>query len=98
VELRDYFRHTQLIKHTETTLADEAALRAELAEVRRQDFAVDREEYTAGTACVAAPILLHGRPVAAVAVVGRTLETLLQHTQIVQHTAEVISHILSRGS
>jgi DNA-binding IclR family transcriptional regulator len=97
-ELRDYLRHKQLIKHTETTLADEAALRAELAEVRRQGFALDREEYMAGTACVAAPILLHGRPVAAVAVVGRVLDPLLPHTEIVQHTAEVISHILSRGS
>jgi IclR family acetate operon transcriptional repressor len=97
-ELRDYFRHRQLVRHTETTIADEPALRAELAEVRKQGFAVDREEHMAGTACVAAPIFLQGRPVAAAAVVGRLLDPLLQHTEAVKHTAEVISHILSRGS
>ena len=87
-----------LIRHTETTIVDEASLRAELAEIRRKGFAVDREEHAAGTACVGAPILLHGRPVAAVAVIGRSLDPLLPHTEIVQHTAEVISHILSRGA
>ena len=96
-ELRAYLQHQPLIKHTETTIVDEAALRAELAEVRRKGFALDREEFSAGNACVGSPILLHGRPVAAVAVISRSLEPLLTHTEVVQHTAEVISHVLSRG-
>jgi hypothetical protein len=29
---------------------------------------------------------------------GRTLDGILAHTEIVQHTAEVISHVLSRGA
>ena len=97
-ELRSYLRHVPLIKYTETTISDEAGLRAETAEIRRAGFAVDREEHTIGTACVGAPILLHGRPVGAIAVVGRSLDPLLAHADIVQHTAEVISHILSRGT
>ncbi len=97
-ELRAYVQNQRLIKHTENTIADEAALRAELAQIRSKGFAVDREEYSAGTACVGSAILIHGRPVAAVAVIGRTLDPLLTHTEIVQHTAEVISHVLSRGA
>jgi DNA-binding IclR family transcriptional regulator len=97
-ELSEYLRQRPLIKHTETTISDEAALRAELSEIRRKGFALDREEHMVGTACIGAPILLQGRPVAAVALVGRTLDPLLQHSEMVQHTAEVISHILSRGS
>ena len=34
-----------LIRHTATTITDEAALRAELAEIRRNGFAVDNEEH-----------------------------------------------------
>jgi DNA-binding IclR family transcriptional regulator len=97
-ELRAYLQSQPLVRHTDTTIVDEGALRAELAEIRRKGFALDREEHAAGTACLAAPILIHGRPVAAVAVVGRTIEPLLQHAEIVQHTAEVISHVLSRGA
>lgn len=97
-ELRAYLRNQPLVPYTETTITDEVALRAELAEVRRKGFAVDREENSTGTACVGSPILLHGRPVAAVSVIGRSLDPLLAHNQIVQHTAEVISHVLSRGA
>jgi IclR family KDG regulon transcriptional repressor len=97
-ELAAYLQHQPLIRHTDMTIADEAALRAELADIRRKGFAVDRGEFSPGSACVGAPIFMNGRPVASVAVMGRTLEGLLAHTEIVQHTAEVISHVLSRGA
>jgi len=97
-ELRSYLRNNPLVRYTESTLTDEAALSAELAEVRRKGFAVDNEEHTPGMACIGAPILVHGAPVAAIAVVGRTLEPLFAHTETVRHTAEVISHVLSRGA
>jgi DNA-binding IclR family transcriptional regulator len=97
-QLRAYLQQQPLVRYTETTITDEAALRAELAEVRRRGFAVDREEHSIGLACVGSPVLIHGRPVAAVAVTGRSFEPLLTHSGIVQHTAEVISHVLSRGA
>lgn len=97
-QLSAYLRSEPLIRHTDTTLANEAALRAELLEVRRQGFSVDNEEHAPGTVCVGAPILIQGVPVAALAVVGRALEPLLLHKDAVQHTAEVIAHVLSRGS
>lgn len=43
-------------RHTERTLADAAALRRELAEIRRSGIAFDREEHEAGIHCVAASI------------------------------------------
>jgi DNA-binding IclR family transcriptional regulator len=96
-ELREYMQHQQMIRHTRSTIADEPALRAELAEVRQKGFALEREEFSLGLACIGAPIILHGKPVAAVAIMGRSLEPLLSHAENVQHTAEVISHVLSRG-
>jgi len=97
-ELRAYLQYQTLVRYTETTLADEAALRTELAEIRRRGFATDNEEHTPGMCCIGAPILVQGSPVAALAVVGRSLESLLAYTDPIQHTAEVISHVLSRGS
>ncbi len=97
-EVDSYLRAVPLVRQTEFTITNEAALRAELAEVRRQGFAVDRGENAVGMCCVAAPLLVHDRPVAAIAVIGRALEPLLPHKEEVQHTAEVIGHVLGRGT
>ncbi|MDW6024571.1 IclR family transcriptional regulator [Mesorhizobium sp. BAC0120] len=43
-------------RHTESTLADRAALRAEIDEIRRTGIAFDRQEHEPGIHCVAAPI------------------------------------------
>jgi DNA-binding IclR family transcriptional regulator len=98
MEFRSYLQQVPLIRHSATTITDEGALRAELAEVRRRGFATDNEEHTPNLFCVGSPILVHGRPVAAIAIVGRGMEPLLAHTDTVRHTAEVISHVLSRGA
>lgn len=97
-ELRSYFDNKPLVRLTATTTTDEATLMAELAEVRRQGFAVDRGENNAASFCVGSAIIVGGRPVAAIAVTGRSLEPLLPHKDLVKHTAEVISHVLSRGA
>lgn len=97
-ELRAYFDAERFVKFTETTIADEAGLRAELAEVRRNGFALDRGENDPAISCVGSAILVRGKPVAGIAAFGRSLEPLLPHTSEVQHTAEVISHLLSRGA
>jgi DNA-binding IclR family transcriptional regulator len=98
MELRGYFQQVPLIRNTATTITDEAALRAELAETRRRGFATDNEEHAPNLFCVGSPILVHGRPVAAIAIIGRGMEPLLAHTDTVRHSAEVISHVLSRGA
>jgi DNA-binding IclR family transcriptional regulator len=45
-----------LTRFTPNTIADADALRAELAAIRRQGYALDREENVAGVMCVAAPV------------------------------------------
>jgi DNA-binding IclR family transcriptional regulator len=48
--------------------------------------------------CLASPIAVRSEVVGAIGATGRSKEALKPHIQTVQHTAEVISHILSRGS
>ncbi|MBO6722154.1 MAG: IclR family transcriptional regulator [Roseitalea sp.] len=48
-------------RHTEHTIADGAALSAELADIRAAGIAYDREEHEPGIHCVAAPIWSHDR-------------------------------------
>lgn len=97
-ELSAYFASESLAGLTPTTITEESALRAELAEIRRTGFSLDRGEENPGMFCIGSAILVRGRPLAAIAVIGRTLEGVLPHREAVQHTAEVISHVLSRGA
>jgi len=57
---------------TPYSLGDERHLRTELAQIRREGVAYDREEVAVGLTCVAAPIVKHGSSVAAVSVAGPT--------------------------
>ncbi|MGW1025941.1 IclR family transcriptional regulator [Streptomyces sp. NPDC002577] len=60
-----------LTAHTDHTITDPELLRAELARVRRDGIAYDREEAVRGLACVAVPVMgPAGRPVAALSVAG----------------------------
>ncbi len=60
--------------YTPATLTSGAALRQELAEIRRRGYAVDDEEHEEGVYCVAAPVLnRNGGMVAAVSVAGAAL-------------------------
>ena len=45
-----------LSRHTDTTLTTRAALDAELDTIRREDLAVDAEEFVNGLVCVAVPV------------------------------------------
>mgnify|MGYP000532963906 CR=1 FL=1 len=58
---------------TENTITDRAALKEELADIREQGYAYDREERLPGLRCVAAPVIPEaGEPVAALSVSGPT--------------------------
>ena len=91
----------RLIRHglrklTVHTIADPAALRAELAGVRRLGYAVDREEKDLGIRCVGAPIRDAGaRVFAAVSVSGPSRrvpeERVPELGAIVIHYANAIS-------
>jgi DNA-binding IclR family transcriptional regulator len=55
-----------LVPLTGNSVRNPAELLEKLAAVRKAGLAVDREEFRAGLSCVAAPVLVHGRPVAAI--------------------------------
>lgn len=86
-----------LTAKTASTIVDAGDLKRELAAIREQGYAVDSAEHMPGTYCIASAIIVDGRPVAAIGVTGRALEPLMEHVEAIRHTAEVISHVLSRG-
>ena len=55
-----YLRNTPFQKHTANTITDPEALRQELAQVRKQGFALDQEEHHENITCIAVPILKRG--------------------------------------
>lgn len=82
-------------RHTETTLPDLAALRAEIADIRASGLAFDRQEHETGIHCVAAPIHSRDRDfvagVSATAPAYRvTMEQLTAWGPLVRETAAAI--------
>jgi DNA-binding IclR family transcriptional regulator len=57
-----------LTRRTAKSLGTAGALREQLAAIRERGYATDREESTSGLACVAVPVLVGDRPVAAISV------------------------------
>ncbi len=95
-ELERILDEKGLNRVTENTLHTPEALRAGLAEIRRQGFACDREEHAIGLHCVAACLHdEHGIPLAAISVSGpmaRIPEArLLELGELVRDTATEIT-------
>jgi len=80
-ELERFVARVGLPARTEHTITSLAALRAEIADVRRLGYALDREENVPGLGCVAAPIRDHTGTVK----YGISVSTLL-----IEHTPEQI--------
>jgi DNA-binding IclR family transcriptional regulator len=84
-----------LVRITSATITELTAFMDELAQIRRQGYSVDRGECNEGSYCIAAPIFLSSsRPVAAIGLTGRDLNSLLAASHSVQRAAELISHRL----
>lgn len=70
-DIEKYLKNETIIPLTPNTIIDPEALRSELTTVRKQRFAVDREEALPGIACVAAPVFSISRQIiAAISVSG----------------------------
>ena len=70
-ELDNIMKDCSFIKFTPNTISDMEQLRAELAKVRKQGWAMDDEEYELGQRCIGAPIYdYRGDIVAAVSASG----------------------------
>jgi DNA-binding IclR family transcriptional regulator len=67
------FAETTFTAQTPHTITNIKAIEREFARVRARGFAIDKEEFSLGVLCVAAPIMLHGtEPIAGISVVGTT--------------------------
>ena len=103
-QLQTFLSRGELPRLTENTITNPEDLRKELEAVRRNGYAVDREETETGICCVAAPVFrADGRVVAAISVSGpsprlrkKGLETFLKDN--VQSTAARISQLLAAHS
>ena len=70
-EVRDRLLGVRLRRFTENTITDIEKLHRHLEVIRRQGFAIDKEELDEGTWAVGAPVLNHEKkPIAAVVVAG----------------------------
>lgn len=83
-------------RFTPSTLADAHALIAEVADIRRDGIAFDREEHEAGISCVAAPISSHdGSLVAGISVTAPSYRVDMKQLEawgpLVRRTADSIS-------
>lgn len=64
---------------TDTTITSADRLRTELADIRRDGIALDREEHEAGIICIAAPLLMRsGRLLGAISVTTSTRRSSLE--------------------
>ena len=67
----------------------------ELETVRKQGYAVDREEHVLNSCCVAVPIFDNQRRVVgSIGISGEAVERLLEHLPMLRHKAELIAHKL----
>jgi IclR family pca regulon transcriptional regulator len=103
-ELDDFLASTKLERYTPKTIAEPDDLRAALAEVRKQGWALVDEELEVGLRSVAAPIRsADGRTIAAMNVSAAasrvSLEELQEHfLPKLLRTADLISASLVRGA
>lgn len=94
---REYVHTHELVDLTQHTVTDTRALFHELDE--SVDFAVDREEYALGTACVAAPVPSNAFHAAvAVSVQVDRLRWVLDHRDALRRAARLISYTGEAGA
>jgi DNA-binding IclR family transcriptional regulator len=91
---------TELAAHTPRTITNSEALQMHLAQVKRQGYAIDDEEYDYGVRCIAAPVYnLNGEMVAAMGISGpsnrMSLEIISTMAAKVTGVAQALSDHLS---
>jgi DNA-binding IclR family transcriptional regulator len=59
-----------LVRRTRHSITDSRVLRTQLAQIRRDGFAVEREEVRLGLVCVASPVIINRRAAAALSLTG----------------------------
>ncbi len=96
-EVSEIVSQRGLEKFTDNTITSLDELSRELQRVRQQGYAVDNEEIEDGLKCAAAPVMMNGRPVAAISLSvpkDRFDEKEASFISLVKDTAEDISELL----
>jgi DNA-binding IclR family transcriptional regulator len=94
-ELASLLAARPLRAHTPRSITSLMQFREELETIRQQRYATDREEHVTGSFCVAATIFDgQNSPIGAIGLSDRSLEAMLEHVAILQHTAELISYVV----
>ncbi|WP_428641963.1 IclR family transcriptional regulator [Roseibium sp.] len=84
-ELDHILKKQSFYRYTPATLVTEAALKAELEDIRSEGVAYDREEHEPGIICIAAPILTSkGRAIGALSVTTSTRRKSLEDLEEVR--------------
>lgn len=96
-DVDEILRQRPLERFTETTITTRDALDEELAKTKRRGYAIDMGELRPQSICIAAPIFDEfDRPAGAIGISGREIEPLLSEVATVRHTAEIITHLISK--
>jgi DNA-binding IclR family transcriptional regulator len=95
-EQERYIAHQVFTRFTARTITDGPALLGELALIREQGYAFDRQEHEEGVVCVAAPIFGSGQlPLGAISVAGPSVrmgeEELRRYTALILEASREIS-------
>jgi DNA-binding IclR family transcriptional regulator len=85
-----------LERYTRHTIVEPDALRAELAQIRRDGVAADREEFDLDFCCMAAPILDAGGHFLAVAGISMSARALAEERPALEETLRDVAHFASR--
>jgi len=98
-EIDEILARTELKRYTPYSIADKAAYKAEILEVRKQGIAYDREEYIEGMVAFAIPIKANSRDLQpAIWAVGLTRQvpnsSIPELTQLLKGIAEEINYRL----
>ena len=95
-EQEHYIAHQVFARFTANTITDGPALLAELALIREQGYAFDRQEHEEGVVCAAAPIFGSGQlPLGAISIAGPSVrmgeEELKRYTALILEASREIS-------
>jgi DNA-binding IclR family transcriptional regulator len=99
-DLEELIREKGLPRFTDNTITESNALKAELAKIRKQGYAIDNEEIEEGLKCAAAP--LHdseGNVVASISISvpkQRFDKEVSTYISEVKKTAKIVSHFMRR--
>ena len=94
-EVQSLLAVQRLTAQTPHTITSAVRFIEELETVRRNGYAFDSEEHVIGSFCVATPIFdPQRRPIGAIGLSDRGLETLREHMAALKQAAEIISHVL----